>query len=156
MDLACLGIALGACGLAFLIYALIHGRNALASPLCSLFLSRRSQPSKVIVTGLSKTFPPSQRALLPKVALGAVDGSHVNVSPESVLEIGSDYRLADPATFLFSGFTVGEVRLLGDFPDYAKLSGVPLPEPARDFDIDSALPRPYRPFRWPYHQTMCM
>lgn len=40
------------------------------------------------------------------------------------------------------------------FPDYFKLSGVPLPEPLEDFDVDKAKPRPYRPFRWPYHQTM--
>jgi hypothetical protein len=42
-----------------------------------------------------------------------------------------------------------------DFTDYFALTGVPPPKPLPDFDIDKALPRPYRPFRWKYHQTMC-
>lgn len=54
-----------------------------------------------------------------------------------------------------TGFTVAEVQQLGDFPDYATLSGVPLPQPYREFDINKAMPRPFRPFRWSYHQTMC-
>lgn len=152
-----LGVLLGACGLPFLIYALIHGPRALGS-----FLSRQSRSDKASSIGFSTTFPPSQRALLARVAptaLSAADGPDaafdLSASPRPVLEFESDYRLADPATFLFSGFTVGEVRALGDFPNYAELSGVPLPGSAPDFDIDSASPRPYRPFRWPYHQTMC-
>ncbi|XP_006458276.1 hypothetical protein AGABI2DRAFT_63838 [Agaricus bisporus var. bisporus H97] len=38
--------------------------------------------------------------------------------------------------------------------DYFALTGVLPPKPLPDFDIDKALPRPYRPFRWKYHQTM--
>lgn len=46
-------------------------------------------------------------------------------------------------------------RLFGrEFPDYFALSGVPLPTPVKDFDVDKAKPRPYRPFRWDYHQHM--
>lgn len=55
-----------------------------------------------------------------------------------------------------TGFTVEEIKRLGDFPDYATLSGVPLPQPYKDFDIANAQPRPYRPLRWPYHQTMSL
>lgn len=51
--------------------------------------------------------------------------------------------------------TDAEIDSYGDFPDYAALSGVPLPAPYQNFDINKALPRPYRPFRWAYHQTMC-
>jgi hypothetical protein len=40
--------------------------------------------------------------------------------------------------------------------DYFKLTDVPAPKPLPDFNVDNALPRPYRPFRWKYHQTMCM
>lgn len=40
-------------------------------------------------------------------------------------------------------------------PDYFKLSGVPAPKPLPDFDVDKTKPRPYRPFRWTYHQNMC-
>jgi len=38
--------------------------------------------------------------------------------------------------------------------DYFKLSGVPPPTPLVDFELEKARPRPYRPFRWEYHQTM--
>jgi len=41
------------------------------------------------------------------------------------------------------------------FTDYAQLTGVPHPTPLPDFDVDKAKARPYRPFRWEYHQTMC-
>ncbi|TKX27327.1 hypothetical protein C1H76_0164 [Elsinoe australis] len=51
---------------------------------------------------------------------------------------------------------MSEIKALGDFPDYAKLSGVPLPTPYATFDIDTAKPRPYRPLRWAYHQTMSL
>ena len=50
--------------------------------------------------------------------------------------------------------TLEERKKLGWYPDYAELSGVPWPKPYLDFDPEKALPRPYRPFRWPYHQTM--
>jgi len=43
-----------------------------------------------------------------------------------------------------------------EFPDYSALSGVPLPGPLKDFDVDKAKPRPYRPFRWNYIQNMGM
>ncbi|KAL4934619.1 uncharacterized protein BDV17DRAFT_249772 [Aspergillus undulatus] len=43
---------------------------------------------------------------------------------------------------------------LGRFPDYSVLSGVPHPTPCPDFDIHNVCFRPYRPFRWTYHQTM--
>lgn len=39
-------------------------------------------------------------------------------------------------------------------PDYASLTGVPKPCPLPAYDTNRALPRPYRPLRWPYHQTM--
>ncbi|KAH6918760.1 hypothetical protein BKA70DRAFT_28417 [Coprinopsis sp. MPI-PUGE-AT-0042] len=32
----------------------------------------------------------------------------------------------------------------------------PLPRPLPDFDILTAKPRPYRPFRWTFHQTMAL
>jgi hypothetical protein len=57
--------------------------------------------------------------------------------------------------FTATEFSTEEIKALGDFPDYAALSGVPLPEPYPEFDINKAKPRPYRPFRWSYHQTMC-
>ncbi|KAH7914672.1 hypothetical protein BJ138DRAFT_999554 [Hygrophoropsis aurantiaca] len=48
-------------------------------------------------------------------------------------------------------------QVLGrDLPDYAQLSGFPAPRPIPNFDITNAKPRPYRPFRWEYHQTMSL
>jgi hypothetical protein len=52
-------------------------------------------------------------------------------------------------------FSKAEIETLRDFPDYATLSGVPLPQAYEEFKIEEAQPRPYRPFRWAYHQTMC-
>ncbi|KAI6043061.1 hypothetical protein EDC04DRAFT_2866437 [Pisolithus marmoratus] len=46
--------------------------------------------------------------------------------------------------------------LAKELPDYPKLTGVPAPKPLHDFDIDTARPRPYRPFRWEYHQNMSL
>lgn len=55
----------------------------------------------------------------------------------------------------FTPKTAAEVKALGLYPDYEKLSGVPWPAPYEGFVLEKALPRPYRPFRWAYHQTMC-
>ncbi|KAI9710847.1 MAG: hypothetical protein M1828_002019 [Chrysothrix sp. TS-e1954] len=55
-----------------------------------------------------------------------------------------------------TGFALDEVRKLGDFPNYSALSGVPLPSAYTNFDLSKAEFRPYRPFRWPYHQTMSL
>ena len=54
-----------------------------------------------------------------------------------------------------TGFSTLDVRALGRFPDYAALSGVRLPHPVdAAWDISRAVFRPYRPFRWRYHQHM--
>ncbi|KAI0035214.1 hypothetical protein K488DRAFT_76776 [Vararia minispora EC-137] len=52
-------------------------------------------------------------------------------------------------------FTVGRLRRRR-LPDFPALTGVPLPNPLPDFDITKARPRPYRPFRWVYHQHMSL
>ncbi|KAF8842564.1 hypothetical protein BDN67DRAFT_899178 [Paxillus ammoniavirescens] len=51
---------------------------------------------------------------------------------------------------------LGQVLCRKGLPDYTKLTGFPGPKPVHDFDIDSAKPRPYRPFRWEYHQNMSL
>jgi hypothetical protein len=50
---------------------------------------------------------------------------------------------------------LGQALCRKGLPNYAKLTGFPEPKPVYDFDIDIAKPRPYRPFRWEYHQNMC-
>ncbi|KAK0283361.1 hypothetical protein LTR91_002731 [Friedmanniomyces endolithicus] len=113
----------------------------------------------------SDVFPPSRRYVLAELPANALKGPG-----ESAQELGAkdaDYLKRVPsceATDIDdllhhttpTGFTVSEVKRLGDFPDYAALSGVPLPEPYHAFDISKALPRPYRPFRWAYYQTMSL
>lgn len=75
---------------------------------------------------------------------------------QNILPMTENYETATGDLYTSMGFSIDEIREMGDFPDYAMLSGVPLPNAHGDsFDIDKALPRPYRPFRWAYHQTMC-
>lgn len=99
------------------------------------------------------SFPPSRRHKLPghTSELANLNVQHARVLPNK--------QPADPTThqehFTATGITLAECQQLGDFPDYASLSGVPLPDAYLEFDIAKALARPYRPFRWTYHQTMC-
>lgn len=110
----------------------------------------------------SDTFPPSRR-----FTLAATDvPTKLGQAPEKVIASQVDwmknmlplqvsYLDADESMYTPCEFSVKEIKALGDFPDYATLSGVPLPKPYAEFNIDNAMPRPYRPFRWAYHQTMC-
>ncbi len=112
-------------------------------------------------------FPPSTRGNLPTwtkswrslaAGLKSTNGeAEINqiVSAENVIGFEQDYREASPSTYTPMGISIAEVKALGDFPEYSKLSGVPLPEPYAEFNLETAIPRPYRPFRWAYHQTMC-
>ena len=110
-------------------------------------------------------FPPSQRYVLraildrmsheQRAALGDLDFDEENFE-KSILGWEEEYSSADDSKYLYSGFSVREIKALGQFPDYATLSGVSLPQPYHDFDIKKALPRPYRPLRWNYHQTMSL
>jgi hypothetical protein len=103
----------------------------------------------------SETFPPLRRFALTEVVEKDESEGIVPDWQKKVLPMEMSYLDADDSTFLPCGFSVKEAKALGDFPDYATLSGVPLPNPYPEFDIKKALPRPYRPFRWSYHQTMC-
>lgn len=96
--------------------------------------------------------PPQRQKALPTLP---------DVSSEEILQhilpMTMDYKACqDTKYYTPTGFSTQEIQDLGDFPDYTALSGVPTPQAYHEFDIDRALPRPYRPFRWPYHQTMCM
>lgn len=51
--------------------------------------------------------------------------------------------------------SLGRVLSRNRLPDYPQLTGFPAPRPLYHFEIDRAKPRPYRPFRWEYHQNMC-
>ena len=98
------------------------------------------------------TFPPSRRAFstkLKRIASKPLEArTHPNASSKQQDIDFTSY------TSTATGFTSDDIHMIGDFPNYAELSGVPLPKPCFEFKIETALPRPYRPFRWVYHQTM--
>ena len=111
-----------------------------------------------------EVFPPSTREALCKAAksLPAPQGETLAVREvdqedfrKNVIPFTADYRNYGPRMYTPTEISLEEVKALGDFPNYAELSGVPLPEAYKEFDIEKAIPRPYRPFRWAYHQTMC-
>ncbi|CAK5279471.1 unnamed protein product [Mycena citricolor] len=54
------------------------------------------------------------------------------------------------------GLARAAVRTRRRRKDYFALTGVRRPVPLPDFDVDTAGARPYRPFRWEYHQTMSL
>ncbi|KAK1846921.1 hypothetical protein CCHR01_10436 [Colletotrichum chrysophilum] len=152
-------LSIAACtgGLIYLLSLLIDSRKN------SNKFRRDSSPGQSTVSTAQKqsyvnAFPPSQRATLAKLGPQYAGITEVDLAatPKPLLKMGTDYRSAPAGEFNFSGFSVDDIRSLGDFPDYATLSGVPLPSPLKDFDINKAVPRPYRPFRWAYHQTMSL
>lgn len=109
-------------------------------------------------------FPPSPRDALPQVAdsYSEAQKSKLSYGPlneesfrKNIIPFTVDYRECALSIYTPMGFSVDEIKTLGDFPNYALLSGVPLPEPYQNFKIETACARPYRPFRWAYHQTMC-
>jgi PAS domain-containing protein len=148
-----LGAAACAC-LGLLVHTLVKRKNL------NRYV-RLSSPSpesvkKTASADYTNVYPPSQRHVLREISPGfSSNNVDLSASPRLLLRLDQDYRYANPAAYNFTGFSVDEIKRLGAFPDYAKLSGVPLPVPLKNFDLDAALPRPYRPFRWAYHQTMC-
>ena len=109
-------------------------------------------------------FPPLTRENIPQAAAELTEDRRKiletstfdeNNWTKSVLGFEEDFRKADPERYIYTGYKVKEIRALGDFPNYSALCEIPLPEPYPEHDINKAVPRPYRPFRWAYHQTMC-
>ncbi|KAI9825098.1 MAG: hypothetical protein M1832_001418 [Thelocarpon impressellum] len=107
-------------------------------------------------------FPPSRRGSLAKIItqLPAPPALDLASSPDearsSVVPLTASIDDLSSPAYTPTAFSTEDVKALGDFPDYAELSGVPLPQPYPNFDIKTALARPYRPLRWAYHQTMSL
>jgi hypothetical protein len=127
-------------------------------------LSAKGEPLDPADADYRDVYPPSRRLTLETVApdhfkkIPKPKGGLFSSNEEKGrLSVPFDTPLdeANPKAFTPCEFSVEDIRALGDFPNYEALSGVPLPQPYRDFDIKKAIPRPYRPFRWAYHQTMC-
>ncbi|KAH8701786.1 hypothetical protein BGW36DRAFT_290274 [Talaromyces proteolyticus] len=111
-------------------------------------------------TSYNSVFPPSRREAMASLKSGKPATALDRVSDEkihkNILPMTENYETAKGSLYTPMGFSVDEIKAMGDFPDYTILSGVPLPKAYNEFDIDKALPRPYRPFRWSYHQTMSL
>lgn len=112
----------------------------------------------------SDAFPPSRREALGQLAPDAMHGPGKTAKELSLLS--QEYEKRAPSEEAWdsgklvrcvtaTGFSLDEIKRLGDFPDYAVLSGIPLPAEYVGFDITKAKARPFRPLRWAYHQTMC-
>lgn len=105
-------------------------------------------------------YPPSRRhVLIASVGHGASIAYQASVLKHDCKQMFRDRaslaNVEDIQSLTATGFSAADVVGLGDFPDYARLSGVPLPQACPKFDAAVARARPYRPFRWAYHQTMC-
>lgn len=99
--------------------------------------------------------PPDRRHILDEHSLASLQGQVRQVAQNSpeIKQTGFVQGICKPEVIVEqhvtpTGFTLDEIKQFGDFPDYATLSGVPLPDASPEFVIERALARPYRPFRW--------
>lgn len=118
---------------------------------------KKATTSPTAPSSYDNVLPPQRRHTLADLNCDAAPARDVHEDEvrRYILPMSADYKTSPGDKYTPMGFSVAEVKGLGDFPDYAALSGVPLPSPYPEFRIERALPRPYRPFRWAYHQTMC-
>jgi hypothetical protein len=120
---------------------------------------RKNEKAKAQTTPYVLQFPPSRRHTL--ASMSRLEKYYVpsTVTPEVLkaraLPSTSKADFSKDNQYTPTGFSTQDLRALGRFPDYSILSGVPHPEPVGpDFDINKAVFRPFRPFRWVYHQHM--
>lgn len=140
-------------------------RRASAASTPPRSISPGEKPSTSRGSDYSTALPPSRRGVLPALAKTLPSAStkypfDADPSEDSIvknaLPIARSYSLDNEVPkYTPTGFSTVEIKAMGDFPAYDILSGVPLPKAYENFDIARALPRPYRPLRWKYHQTMC-
>ncbi|KAK4235397.1 hypothetical protein C8A03DRAFT_46467 [Achaetomium macrosporum] len=134
----------------------------LTAGLARRLISRQKKGNCVPNPPFLLQFPPSRRhvlAQLPKVE----KCSQPAAIPAGVLSSHAlpttteESNIRQHTLYTPTGFCTREIELLGRFPDYALLSGVPHPEPCSPtWDISKAVFRPFRPFRWKYHQHMAL
>lgn len=145
---------------AFLTRVSLRGRRDSTSktPPRSISPEEKRAGSVSAPSDYNHALPPSRRESLLQLNRAPIRWREVDESDiaKNILPMTADYRNSPGNLYTPTGFSVDEIKALGDFPDYATLSGVPLPNAYPEHDVDKAKPRPYRPFRWNYHQTMCM
>ena len=136
--------------------------SSAATPPRSVSPSKKPKVAVPSPTEYINHFPPSRRKALIEVVSRSEElrgGDEEwdptrKITPEMMMPFEASYLEVEGSKHSPTGIAIDEIKALGDFPDYAHLSGVPLPDAYHEFDIDKARPRPYRPFRWEYHQTM--
>ncbi|KAI0123968.1 hypothetical protein BJ170DRAFT_586016 [Xylariales sp. AK1849] len=109
----------------------------------------------------ASVFPPSRRAALAKLLPSSKLATKETAIPSLELrrnQLPSTHAqdLNKKDQFTPTGLLTQEIKALGRFPDYSVLSGIPHPRPSPSFDIAKAAFRPFRPFRWTFHQTMAL
>lgn len=147
-------------GKSFLNRISLRGRkdSTAKTPPRSISPDKKQASSATSPSSYNHALPPSRRGSLLQLDGGAIRWREVDDAEiaSNILPMTADYRNSPGHLYTPTGFSVDEIKALGDFPDYATLSGVPLPGAYPEHEIEKAKPRPYRPFRWAYHQTMCM
>lgn len=118
-------------------------------------ISPEKKPGNPESPNYKTVLPPQRRGALDKILSEVQDVKEEEVL-RHILPMDTNHETCQEQKYTPTGFSVQEVRELGDFPNYAELSGVPMPQPYYEFDVDKALAKLYRPFRWVYHQTMCI
>lgn len=103
-------------------------------------------------------FPPSRRhvlATLPGFEKADIQAVAPEILKSRALPTATTPDFDKDGLYTPTGFSTQDIKKLGRFPDYAALSGVRDPNPVpENWDITKAKFRPYRPFRWGYHQHM--
>lgn len=145
-----------ACGLAVLLLGLIW-RLARGKPEESSFANDPRDPPEKCPWVLQ--FPPSRRFTLADLGLKGAGGPYLVPSPDVLrrraVTSTQTAKWDEDDLYTPTGFSTQDIRALGRFPDYSALTGVRYPQPyGSHFDISKAIFRPFRPFRWTYHQTM--
>ncbi|KAK5655857.1 hypothetical protein OQA88_5396 [Cercophora sp. LCS_1] len=125
-----------------------------------LFKSRKS-PTPAIETPHILQFPPSRRHVLAGLSQFEKSVSTADIPPtilkSHALPSTKAGSLTIPNQYTPTGFSTQDIHLIGRFPDYSLLTGIRAPVPVPpEWDVTRAKFRPYRPFRWNYHQHMAL
>lgn len=141
-----------------------HQRRLLKNTVTSKEHTNSARPAstarKSTLSNYSKVFPPSRRSVVTNylshfhnIYTQTEHDDRSILAKKLLPTIHEGSSPLQPESSILD-FTAQEIRDIGDLPQYDILTGVRLPEPYQDFNHTTALPRPYRPFRWGYQQNM--
>ncbi|KAI9804437.1 MAG: hypothetical protein M1825_001336 [Sarcosagium campestre] len=112
---------------------------------------KKDGKGSTLITDYRDVFPPSRRSSLANVpAFSTEQAKKLKITtpaPEqtktAIAPLDTPLEDLNSPAFTPTEFSHEDIKALGDFPDYAQLSGVPLPQPWPEFDINKAIARPY-------------